>query len=108
MMLYFDNTSIPAGGLAGCCSLPNTIKKSLITNECVINDKIYRIKLLDNQMPQGGAADGRLHRRRRRQHVSRTTIPLFWSKNRELLEMDIILLPHICLGSWQTSLGKKI
>ena len=99
----------------------------MITNECVINDKIYRIKLLDNQprrgggrsqpaaadepgcRPQGGAADGRLHRQRRRQHVSRTTIPLFWSKNRELLEMDIILLPHIYLGSWQTTgLGKKI
>jgi len=67
MMLYFDNTSIPAGGLAGCCSLPNTIKKSLITNECVINDKIYRIKLLDNQMPQGGAAAGHSLQRQTRQ-----------------------------------------
>ena len=34
---------------------------------------------------------------------------IFWSKNRELLEIDSFLPSHIYLGSWQTiNFGKKI
>ena len=34
---------------------------------------------------------------------------IFWSKNRELLEIDSFLPPYTYLGSWQTtSFGEKI